>query len=61
MHVSTPAITEENYKEDFKGRRYRNIAVDENSMKDEFVADSKLVIPRYLISYEKKIILTKGF
>ena len=55
MHVRSPAITEDNYKKDHKGRRYRNIAVDENSEYDEFVADSKIVIPRYLVSYENEL------
>ena len=54
MYYLSPEISEENYKEDFKGRRYRNIAVDKNSCQDEFVADSKLVIPRYLITFENK-------
>ena len=52
IHVLSSEITEENYKEEPTGRRYRNIAVDENSENDEFIADSKPVIPRYWISYE---------
>ena len=52
MHVLSSEITVENYKEDPTGRLYRNIAVDENSEYDEFIADAELVIPRYLISYE---------
>ena len=61
MYYLSPEISEENYKEDFKGRRYRNIAVDKNSCQDEFVADSKLVIPRYLITYENKVMPTLKF
>ena len=56
MHVLSPQLTEENYKEDVNGRRYRDIAVDPVILEDEFVADSKLVIPRYLITYEGNII-----
>ena len=52
MHVLSSEITEENYKEDPTGRRYRNNTVDENIEYDEFIADSKLVIRRCLISYE---------
>ena len=61
MDVLSSEITEENYKEDPTGRRYRNIAVDENSMKDEFIADADVVVPRYLISYENKVIPTKKY
>ena len=52
MHNLSAKITEENYKEDVQGRRYRNTAVDESSFNDEFVADCEIVIPRYLIRFE---------
>ena len=39
-------INPENYKEDHNGRLYRNITVDQSSVNDEFVADSKVVIPK---------------
>ena len=52
IRVRSPAITEDKYKKDHKGRRYRNIEVSLKNKNDEFVADSKIVIPRYLISYE---------
>ena len=42
---------EEEYKKDLLGRRYRNTAVDQNSLPDHFVADCQVTIPRYLISF----------
>ena len=53
MYYLSPEISNDNYKEDFKERRYRNIAVDGNSCQDELIADAELVIPRYLFLYEK--------
>ena len=51
-HYLSAKITEESYKEDVEGRRYRNAAVDKSSLKDEFVADCEVTIPRYLIRFE---------
>ena len=49
-------LSEEDYKRDHLGRRYRNIQV-EDKFSEEYVADCKLVIPRYLIraKLDKKI------
>ena len=52
MHYLSPETTEDIYIKDLKGRRYRNVVVEENSEREDFVADSKLVIPRYLILYQ---------
>ena len=43
---------DENYIQDPKGRKYRNVLADNPNCRDEFVADSKVVIPRYLMLYE---------
>ena len=42
-------ITEENYKKDFEGRKYRNVEIGSKEILDEFVAESSVTIPRYLI------------
>ena len=52
---SSPQATEENYKEDHKGRKYRNIGHDSRSICDEYVAEEGVTIPRYLIIFEAKI------
>ena len=52
--TSSPQIGDEGYKKDFKGRRYRNVAVENESFKDEYVADESLVVPRYLIIKKNK-------
>ena len=41
--------TETEYKEDGLGRRYRDVAVCFKSEDDEYVADERVVVPRYLI------------
>ena len=53
-HIYEPSAqaTEENYKKDLKGRKYRNIANTYNSAGDEYVADESVTIPRYLIIFE---------
>lgn len=43
--------TERDYKEDILGRKYRNKKIGSNLL-DEFVADEKITIPRYLIALE---------
>ena len=44
---------EGDYKEDSLGRKYRNIEIDpEWSHYDEFIADEKITVPRYLIALE---------
>lgn len=44
--------TEDDYKKDVQGRRYRNVIIaDYDSSEDEYVADKSIVIPRYLIKY----------
>ena len=48
-HVNSPKPTVEDYKRDKKGRKYRCTATSKWSMLDEFVADSSLVKPRYMI------------
>ena len=55
IHESSPQITEENYKEDHKGRKYRNIEHENTSVFnyssafDEYIAEESVTIPRYLI------------
>ena len=43
---------EEDYDTDHLGRRYRYTSLPEYSEYDEFVAVSKILIPRYLICYK---------
>ena len=50
----SPQPTEEDYKEDLLGRRYRNLEIHGESVLDEFVAEAKVTIPRYLISLKTK-------
>ena len=50
----SPQPTEEDYKEDMLGRRYRNLEIHGESVLDEFVADAKVTIPRYLIALKTK-------
>ena len=54
IHTSSPQVTEENYKEDHNGRKYRNIGHDDRSICDEYVAAEGVTIPRYLILFEDK-------
>ena len=50
---NSPQLTEGDYKEDFMGRKYRNVEIDPQwSMYDEFVADERVTVPRYLIALE---------
>ena len=44
--------TECDYKKDAEGRRCRNIPHNFVSMHDEYLANEKLVIPRYLITFK---------
>ena len=46
-------LGEEEYKTDVQGRRYRNVA-SHGIMEEEFVADSELVVPRYLIRVKEE-------
>ena len=48
----SPQSTEEDYKKDLMGRKYRNKKMDALNKLDEFVADEKITIPRYLIALE---------
>ena len=54
-HVNSPKPTVEDYKRDVNGRKYRCTATSKWSLCDEFVADSSLVKPRYMI----KLIATR--
>ena len=50
--------TEENYREDHKGRKYRNIGHEDMNLSlystanDEYVAEESVTVPRYLIIYK---------
>ena len=44
--------TEKNYMVDFEGRRY--IKAQEDNIRDEYIAEASVVIPRYLIVLEKQ-------
>ena len=56
MYEAVEGTTEESYRKDVIGRRYRNSEVVTNGLKcEEFVADDKLVVPRYLISVKDKM------
>ena len=47
--------TEQNYKEDHLGRKYKNIDVEEyDGALDEYVAEERIAIPRYLITFEMR-------
>ena len=46
VYERSQSLTEEDFKKDFLGRKYRNVAVGEPG---EYLADKSLVIPRYLI------------
>ena len=46
-------LGEGEYKTDVEGRRYRNVATSADSIKEEFVADAELVVPRYLVRIKK--------
>ena len=46
-------LSEGEYKTDVQGRRYRNVA-SHGIMEEEFVADSELVVPRYLIRVKEE-------
>ena len=50
---------EQNYGKDVLGRRYRKTAVDWKSITDNFVADCRVTIPRYLIRYQKHWVNTR--
>ena len=54
IHKSSSQATEENYKKDHKGRKYRNIPHDYKTAYDEYVAEESITIPRYLIKFETK-------
>ena len=46
--------TEDDYKEDALGRRYRNVKFSgPESLRDEFIADESIVVPRYLIEVKE--------
>ena len=49
VYEGSQKLTEKNFKEDDLGRKYRNIAVKNESELDEYVADENLVVPRYII------------
>ena len=48
----SPQPKAEDYREDLLGGKYRNIKIDGLNQLDEFVADDKITIPRYLIVFE---------
>ena len=58
IHESSPQITEENYTEDHKGRKYRNVengnisVLNISSALDEYIAEESVTIPRYLIIFK---------
>ena len=52
INRKSPQLVETEYKKDFLGRRYRNVACDFNNIQDEYVARSGVTIPRYLIAFE---------
>ena len=49
---SSQVTKEEDFKKDRLGRRYRNIEVNVENLHNHYVADSKVVVPRYLISFK---------
>ena len=51
---SSPQLSKEDYKEDLQGRQYRNVAVHRDSVRDEYVADESVTIPRYIIVVKQK-------
>ena len=53
-HFNSPDATSNDYKWDEIGRKYRKTGLSKWSACDEFVADSSLVKPRYLIRLEAK-------
>ena len=54
VHVNSPKPTLNDYKRDEKERKYRSAATSKWSQVDEFVADSSLVKPRYMIKLKAK-------
>ena len=48
--------SEEDYKEDSVGRKYRNVAHDSKSIYDEYLADETITIPRYLFIRKLQIL-----
>lgn len=48
-HYPNKLITGEEYKNDLFEKRYRNTPVGMKNIKDQFVADYKVLKPRYLI------------
>ena len=51
----SPQLTEGDYKKDLMGRKYRNKKIDSLNEHDEFVADEKITIPRYLIALDTEL------
>ena len=51
--ISSPQPTKDDYMAGFEGGRY--VKTDEKNMFDEYIAEAKVVIPRYLVVLEKKI------
>ena len=57
IHKFSTQATEENYRVDHKGRKYRNIGHYGSSERvlDEYVAEANITIPRYLIQFEYEL------
>ena len=55
VYKSSSQATDENYKKDHKGRKYINIGHDYSSAYDEYVAEERVTIPRYLILFEYEL------
>ena len=55
IYMLAPQATDDDYREDVKGRKYRNIAHDATSAYDEYVAEANVTVPRYLILFEAEL------
>ena len=53
VQKSSRQPTEDDFRKDGKGRKYRNIEHDHISADDEFVAEENVTIPRYLITFKE--------
>ena len=54
VFMASKQTTEDRYKEDGIGRRYRNVAHNEYSALNEFLADESITVPRYLIEFKDR-------
>ena len=54
-HEKSPQPSEEDYKKDSLGRRYRNFPITGRHLFDEYVARDSVTIPRYLIVFQPQV------